>query len=240
MITHQEQRLSLYFGQKKDFQGEVPSDDFETYCLDLCSEYNLDNLTLLRQTHGIEGHCITYKQNPSPKLHVLEQAGDYLFTQQHKIGLAVSTADCLPIIFYDSRNDCIAVVHSGWRGSTQNIVEYVLKELIATYASNHENLQLFFGPSAGSCCYEVETSFLDNLAQFHLEEEQKIKIIFESQGKWYFDNAQLTLHLLKQLGIKEQQVSRFYNHCTIHNKEYHSYRRDGDKAGRQITLASLM
>ncbi len=239
MIIHQKNNYLFCFGQKSDYQESIKLEQFSDYCHTFCTEYSFDSLTLLQQTHGVNGYQITYEQTGASPLHLFEQPGDFLTTDKKNTALAVATADCLPIIFYDSDNNAIALAHAGWRGSTQNIVEHVLQKMIAVYNTQHENLKLFFGPNAGPCCYKVEENFRDNLAHFRLEEEELALIMPRSNEQYYFDNAQLNIHLLKQLGIKEQQISSLYNHCTIHNKEYHSYRRDGGKAGRQLTIVCL-
>ena len=47
---------------------------------------------------------------------------DALFTTEKGVGLAITHADCLAVIFYDPVHEAIAVIHAGWRGLVQNIL----------------------------------------------------------------------------------------------------------------------
>src|ERR671937_1314273 len=41
---------------------------------------------------------------------------DIVFTHDPDIGIAIQTADCIPLLIVDSRTGVTAAVHAGWRG----------------------------------------------------------------------------------------------------------------------------
>ena len=43
--------------------------------------------------------------------------------------LAVVTADCVPIILYDIKNEIIGCIHAGWKGAYNDIVDKVIKKI---------------------------------------------------------------------------------------------------------------
>src|SRR5690606_35350385 len=47
---------------------------------------------------------------------------DALITNEPGICIAVMSADCVPIILYDEKNNAVAAVHSGWRGTVARIL----------------------------------------------------------------------------------------------------------------------
>ena len=51
---------------------------------------------------------------------------DALFTQRRGIGLAILTADCLPVVLVDTRGELVAAAHAGWRGLADGILEATL------------------------------------------------------------------------------------------------------------------
>ena len=44
-----------------------------------------------------------------------------MITSLNNIVLGILTADCAPIIIYDDKNKFVCNLHSGWKGSLNNI-----------------------------------------------------------------------------------------------------------------------
>ena len=80
---------------------------------------------------------------------------DGLLTRQRNLLLTISVADCVPVLIFDSRQKIAAAVHSGWKGTTKNIVGKTADFLLHELNSQPEDVVAFIGPSAGECCYEV-------------------------------------------------------------------------------------
>jgi len=186
------------------------------------------NRIFLHQTHSNYGQI--YKNNFSS----FDYQGDYLITKEPEVEIGILTADCLPIIFYDSKNNVIAIAHSGWKGSLSGIVDKVLEDLKTNFFVDFNDLEIFFGPSAKKCCYEVSESFLENSK----EDIFKASIIF--RDKIIFDNVYYSKQRLMALGIKEEQINLDYNICTMCNLQFSSVRRLGVKSGLQPTTIKLI
>ena len=80
--------------------------------------------------------------------------------------IGVLTADCLPIIFYDTKNHVAACIHAGWRSAIAEIVTKVVQMMFEKFKFAPEDLQIYFGPCAKTCCYQVQPDFLQNLTNF--------------------------------------------------------------------------
>jgi YfiH family protein len=81
--------------------------------------------------------------------------GDALVTNQPGLAISIRTADCYPILLADSKNEAIAAIHAGWRGTASQIVVRTLERMRAEYGTNPRDIVAGIGPGIGVCCYEV-------------------------------------------------------------------------------------
>jgi YfiH family protein len=153
---------------------------------------------------------------------------DALITQQPGLCIAVMSADCVPIVLYDARNNVVAAVHSGWRGTVSRILEKTLNEMRAQYGTRGEDIIAGIGPSVSAASYEVGEEVITAVQEaFH----STIDLLTHTRPQ----KAQLDLwnanrHQLIEFGVPEIQIE-VSNLCTvIHNHAFFSARK-GD-AGR--------
>lgn len=186
-------------------------------------------LVFLRQVHGVQGESIdTY----DVRFGSFAIEGDFLTTNQSHIGLGIMTADCVPIIFYDPLNHARAIVHAGWRGTVANIVLIALARMQERYGTNPNRMNVFFGPSAQSCCYEVTADFVDNNVRSDLIHD----VIVHRGNALFFDVQRYNKLLLIEHGVPDYAFNHAYVRCTICDDSFFSYRRQGVSAGRQATI----
>ncbi len=140
----------------------------------------------------------------------------------------VSIADCQAILVYDPINNAIAAIHSGWKGTSLNIVGKTISKLIDTYGTNPSKLLVYLAPSACLDNYEVGIEFTE------LFPETTIKI----EDKFYFDNRKEISNQLLEAGIRNNNIESNME-CTITNIRYHSYRRDKNASGRMSAFIGI-
>ncbi|HEY1348116.1 MAG TPA: peptidoglycan editing factor PgeF [Ktedonobacteraceae bacterium] len=80
---------------------------------------------------------------------------DALITRKRGVALTMSTADCVPLLFYDPRTAAIGIAHAGWRGSARGIAAATVAAMGEQFGTRAADLLAGIGPSIGSCCYEV-------------------------------------------------------------------------------------
>lgn len=80
---------------------------------------------------------------------------DAIITRQRDISLAISSADCVPVLLYDSVHQAIGLVHAGWRGTARGIVFATVDAMREQFGSQPQDIYAGIGPSIGPCCYEV-------------------------------------------------------------------------------------
>ena len=147
---------------------------------------------------------------------------DSLITNEKNILIFVKIADCAGILLYDIKNDVIGAVHSGWRGTQQNITGKTVSDMAEKYSSDPENVLVYISPCASVDNYEVGEDFNEYFPK---------KAIQKRDGKLYFDNKMMIKEQLLEAGILAGNIE-ISEICTIANPNYHSYRRDAIKSGR--------
>lgn len=147
---------------------------------------------------------------------------DALMTNKKNIPLMVMVADCSPLLFYDNKQEVIAVAHAGRAGAFKNIVTNVLKSFIENFQSNKDDISVVIGASIGSCCYEVGEEIYEEAKNRNLE-----YAIHQKNKSYYLDVNLILRTQLLSFGLKNENIE-INNECTCcHNKKYFSYRADG-------------
>ena len=80
---------------------------------------------------------------------------DALITRKRGVALTMSTADCVPLLFYDPATEAIGVAHAGWRGTARGIAAATVAAMRERFGTRPADLLVGVGPSIGPCCYEV-------------------------------------------------------------------------------------
>jgi YfiH family protein len=155
---------------------------------------------------------------------------DAIYTDRKNIFIAISIADCTPVMLYDNGSKAIAGIHAGWRGTAGRIVEKTIREMKRRHNTKAENIIAFIGPSAGKCCYEVND---DVAKQFPKECSDK-----KENGKYLLDVKHANMIQLLEIGVLNSNIE-MHPDCTIHNTKYHSFRRDGNQSGRMFAIIGM-
>lgn len=242
MLLHNSPLLRIYFGDARDKispdeYANIPPDknlfDIPVF-VKLKEVMRLDRVLFPKQVHGEKGFLVASK-NLAKKTKSFTKEADFLYTNSKLTGLGVMTADCLPIVLYDKLHQAIAVVHAGWRSSVQNIVLRAVDAMHEEFGTKPENLRVFFGPSAKVCCYKIGEDMLE-----HMEDVEFMDRVIQRRGdEIFFDLPGFNQLLLAGIGVKPEAFVFDYNVCTICDSSFCSYRRQGEKACRQMTVASL-
>jgi YfiH family protein len=109
--------------------------------------------TWLHQVHGARVVRVT-----EPGEHAGTEA-DAAVTTEPGVALAVLTADCAPVALAGDR--VLAVVHAGWRGLVEGVLERAVVELRAAGATT---IEAALGPCIHAECYEFGGDQLDRVA----------------------------------------------------------------------------
>lgn len=230
MIHYTQNRLAICFFDKeaasaRDILHNSPQ-------IALAKQILASKIFIPNQVHGTKGIIVTNDLSFQP------MDADYLITNTPEISLAIYTADCLPIVFYDTKKQAIGLAHAGWPGTVQNIAIHCINDMQKTFHSDPNDIEIFFGPSCKPCCYEVGPEFIDKLALLGYQDADISKILYNYDNKLLLDLPGLNCLQLERAGIALKSIHTQYNICTICSTNYCSYRRDKD-VKRQITAIAL-
>lgn len=125
----------------------------------LCDELGLsaDRLIIPHQVHGDRVLRIDdrfFAGDEAARGAALEGA-DAVMTDLPHVCVSVSTADCIPVLVYDSRHHAVAAVHAGWRGTMLRIVETTLGAMHEAYGTEPSDVQAVIGPGISLDAFEV-------------------------------------------------------------------------------------
>lgn len=80
-------------------------------------------------------------------------ACDALVTREPDVVLAVTTADCMPILYHAP--GVVGAAHSGWRGTADGMPRAALEAVCTLAGCAPDAVEVAIGPAIRGCCYEV-------------------------------------------------------------------------------------
>jgi len=144
---------------------------------------------------------------------------DGLITARKNVYLAITVADCLPVIIFDSRKEIIGLLHCGWKGIEKKIIEKVVKKMKDTFESNTRDIIAGIGPGIGTCHFEVKEDLKEKFVScpeaFRKESEKN-----------FMDLKLIAQKKLEQCGIGPENVSINPDCTYCQPDKYYSFRKD--------------
>ncbi len=151
---------------------------------------------------------------------------DGLFTADPAIALTLQVADCAPLYFYHPASGVRGLVHVGWRGAADGIIQASL-DLTRSVGLGPAGFKVFIGPTIVQACYEVGEEVIEKFPPDVWQANDR--------GRYQLDLMGAILQQLTEAGIDPGNIETagVCSHCST---ECHSYRRDGTGAGRMIAF----
>ena len=149
--------------------------------------------------------------------------------------VGVVTADCVPILMA-TPSGCVAAVHAGWRGLAAGVIGAAIGAL-RDIAPDARSAVAAIGPHVGPGCYEVDALVVDALApRFGAAFDAALARV--RPGHWQLDLGRLARRELESAGLAAERIGSLAPACTACDRErFHSFRRDGPRAGRLFHFA---
>jgi polyphenol oxidase len=206
------------------------------------SDIDREGLATFAKSIGVTGDIICMRQIHSGTVRIVQDTSDLRITQtdamvtnNKNLPLAVLTADCLPLIFFDTKKNAIGVAHAGYKGLLNNVLENTILHFVSAFKSDPNDIIVGIGPSIEMDCYEV--------SEDRIEEFQKVFPKFENiyikrAEKFFLDLRSVAQQCLVKEGILKENIE-VIDICTKCDQEFYSYRR-GDYEQRFVSLISLV
>jgi YfiH family protein len=206
-----------------------------------------DPARLLR-VHQVHGADVVIHRVGSPLGRPAD--ADIILTDDRSTGLAIQTADCVPLLLADSRTGAVAAAHAGWRGMAQRVPLVAVEAMANAFGSRESKLVAAIGPSIGACCYAVGHEVRDRFAAAGFSEWELSRwfttearsspgnpplarlTLRAREGHWFLDMWTAARDQLRSAGVREDRIFVAELCTTSHPDTLCSYRRDGAPAGR--------
>jgi hypothetical protein len=182
----------------------------------------------LRRAKQVHGNAVTTAEKCEA---AVAPEADAIVSLEAGVKVAVATADCVPILLASETGRAVAAVHAGWRGLASGVIEAAIVSL-GERGFESDTLVAAIGPHIGSCCFEVDEPVLEAMAK------RFSRVLPETSrptrpGHVRLDLARLVTEDLIRAGVGQEKIGSGAVACTACDPErFHSYRRDGPKAGR--------
>ena len=183
----------------------------------------LARLAWMKQVHGKTVLALAGEGAPPPE-------ADGLVTGSRGAGLAVQTADCVPLLLWAERRNVAAAVHAGWRGTLAGIASEAVRELRDSWACAPEEIHVALGPAIGLCCFEVGDEVVD---AFSASGRDVDAITHPGRrGRRHLDLVAENRAQLQREGVSEERVYASARCTVCENERFYSYRKEGSGVGR--------
>lgn len=193
----------------------------------LCGLLGIDSnrLVMPHQVHD----CVV-RRIDGPQQGVIEGV-DAVMTDVPQLCIGVSTADCIPVLLYDSTHRAISAVHAGWRGTVLRIVQKAVEAMCHAYGTAPADLQAVIGPGISLDSFEVGDEVYDQFLSAGFD----MQTISRREAKWHIDLPMCNRLQLMETGVPADHI-QMTNICTYQQYDrYFSARRLGIQSGRIYT-----
>ncbi|MCF2488246.1 peptidoglycan editing factor PgeF [Dyadobacter sp. CY347] len=180
------------------------------------------------KSHQVHDDKILNVQNPGRF-----DGYDALITNKPNIQLAVTIADCTPILIFDPVSKSVAAIHAGWRGTVKRIVAKTVAMLQNEFGSVPENCLAYIGTCIDECSFEVGEDVSEHF-------DEKYKRFDAVKQKYFVDLKAANRHQLVTSGLREQNIEISPFSTVLNNEDYFSYRLENGFTGRLLATIGII
>jgi len=180
---------------------------------------NPANLALVKQVHGSH---IVYAERPG----ILGEA-DGLVTDRPEIDLGILVADCAAVLMADTKNGVIGAFHAGWHGAVANILPAGLSAMRELGA---REIAAWISPCISPLAFEVGEEVADSFPSAF--------VLRQGKDKPHVDLPGFLMNQMVEGGIRARSI-RVDGRCTMTDRRFFSYRRQGRDSGRMLAVIGL-
>jgi len=177
--------------------------------------------------HQVHGDSILHVSNPGRY-----DGYDALITREKDLLVCVSVADCTPILIFDAKNEAIAAIHAGWRGTALSIVSSTLEQMKTVFGTQGRDCYAFIGTCIDVCDYEVDADVADYF-------DTAFKKMNPQIGKFFLDLKLANRQQLVEGGLSPERIEISPFSTLTHNSDYFSHRAEKGITGRMLAAIGM-
>lgn len=154
------------------------------------------------------------------------QVYDAMITNLKNVPLIITVADCNAICMYDTKNNVIANIHSGWKGTIQKIYLKTLQVMQNKFGTDPADIICIFSPAIQKCCWKSQDKDLVFGFQEYWENIDIKNYVYKDDAEYYHvDFPYVITKDLIDAGIKRKNICN-EKICTCCNSDkFFSFRK---------------
>jgi YfiH family protein len=187
--------------------------------------FSLQQISISKQVHGVN---VLHAQQPG-----ICEGYDAQITNVPGVCLAVSVADCVPVLLHDPVKNAVAAIHAGWRGTAGEIVVQTIAQMQEKFGTQAADIRAFIGACISVDFFEVG----DEVAK---EFPDDLKVFYPEKNKFHIDLKKANRMLLEKAGVKPIYIE-VSEYCTWNNNDlFFSHRKNNGNTGRMMAAIGLL
>jgi len=207
------------------------------------SDNRLDERAVVyaRQIHSAKIRRVTAADAGSGVVSPAGEDGDGFITDAAGILLMISVADCTPILFSARRADgspIVCAVHAGWRGTAAGIAAEAVR-MITEMGGGAASIRCAVGQAIHGCCYEVKEDFREAIAAARGAAFADTHICTRA-GKLFADVPGMNVTILREAGLREEQIDLSPRCTACAPEEFHSHRASRGLRGAMGAMIGIL
>jgi YfiH family protein len=160
---------------------------------------------------------------------------DAIITNNPNITLFMRFADCVPILLYDPIHHAVGLVHAGWQGTVNFVVENAVRQMAVCFGSNPIDLFAGIGPSIGPDHYEIGNDVAEQVKYAYGDYSEEI--LPRINQRVHFDLWNANRRVLELSGVRNIEIAGICTAC--HGDDWYSHRAENGKTGRFAAVIFL-
>lgn len=192
------------------------------------SGFSPDQLVQVRQIHSAK---VFKSDHPADAL----EESDAITTDQRGLLLLMRFADCVPILFFDPKNQAIAIAHAGWQGTLKGVASQVVNAMGSHYGSLAEDIIVGIGPSIGPDHYQIGSDVIDETKRVFRDEYDQV--LLEDADGVKLDLWKANEIHLRKSGVEKITIAGICTGCDL--TKWFSHRAEQGMTGRFAAVIGL-
>lgn len=189
----------------------------------------------LATNHQVHGIAVTTLVRP---IEGARPRADAMVTKERGLALGILTADCVPVLFADSKAGVIGAAHAGWRGALGGVLEATVRAM-ATLGAEPARIRCGLGPAIALASYQVGPEFP---APFLAQDPANARFFAPANTRYHFDLPGYVRGRLAALGLAA--IDATGGDTAADSERFFSYRRaclEGEPDyGRLLSAIALL
>lgn len=228
--------LNLSFSRGDD--PEAVRENYHRLCAALGTEES--RLVLTHQVHSDDVRVATAADILPDLTAPIPYETDGLITNEPGLCLTIYYADCIPVLLCDPVKRAIGAVHSGWRGTAQDIVPKAIAKMQKLYGCDPKDILAAIGPGIGPCCFETHDDVPTALqAALGPDVTPYTRPLPDAPGKYAVDLKGILTCRLQQSGLTPSHIDTLPLCTGCHPELYWSHRKLGGQRGNHGAMIAL-